>query len=118
MWCLGGPKCLGQCGPGLQRSSQKVRASKLVGQCTTLPFHVNYMSRVVLEQNSMLNFSVIQQQHCTTKLIIETVYANIETVYHGFFTPLLNDVWVGDQYLVRLLLSHGGRLKEVLDCTL
>ena len=66
----------------------------------------------------MLNFSVIQQQHCTTKLIIETVHADIETVYHGYFTPLLNAVWAGDQYLVRLLLSYGGRLEEIWDCTL
>ena len=66
----------------------------------------------------MLNFFVIQQQHCTIKLIIETVHADIETVYHGCFTPLLNAVWARNQYLVRLLLSHGGQLKKVWDCTL
>ena len=90
----------------------------MAGQYTTLPFHVNYMSGVVLEQNSMLNFSIIQQQHCTTKWIIETVHANTEMVDHGRFTPLLNDVWDGDWYLVRLILCHGGRLEEVWVCTL
>ena len=85
-----------------------MRASYLAGQCMTLPFNVDYMPGVVLERNTMLNFSIIQQKHCTTKWIIETVHANIEMVEHGRFTPLLNAVWDGDPYLVRLMLRHGG----------
>ena len=67
----------------------------------TLPFHVDYISGVMLEQNSILNFAIIQQQHRTTKWLIETMHADINTV------------WSGGRYLVRLMLGHGVDQKKV-----
>ena len=78
----------------------------------TLPFHVNYISGVVLEQNSMLNLSVMQHQHRTTKWLIKIMHVDIETVDRGCFLPLLNAARDGYWYQVRLLLSHEAEQKK------
>ena len=89
-----------------------MRALNLAGQCITLPFHVNYMSGVVLERNLILNFSVMQQQQHADKWLIKTMHVNIETVDHGCFIPLLNAASDGYWYKVRLMLSHGADQKK------
>ena len=58
-------------------------------------FSVNYVSGVVLERNSMLNLSVIDQRHKITKWLIEEKGADIESCDRGQFTPLMNAAWNG-----------------------
>lgn len=120
----------------LSRAGSLIRQGDQVSKLKTLVdsasrkfgFTINYVSGVVLERNSILNFAVIHQRRKMTKFLLDTYFddveqnsqsnnnnnkknnkekINIESVDRGNFSPLLNAAYAGDKYLVRLLLSKG-----------
>lgn len=76
-------------------------------------FHINYVSGVVCERNSLLNLAVIHQRHRVVRWLVETKGADIESADRGNFTPLLNAAWAGDRYLVRYLMQRGANRATV-----
>lgn len=51
-------------------------------------FTVDYVSGVVLERNSILNFAAIHQRYKVVRWLVETKHADIETSDRGRFTPV------------------------------
>ena len=87
-------------GDNLKKLERLIRASE-----KKFRFHIDYVSDVVLERNSLLNLSVIHKRNRITKWLIETKNADIESFDRGDFTPLLNAAYAGNRYLVRYLLG-------------
>ena len=70
-------------------------------------FSINYVSAIVLERSSLLNMAIMHRRMKIVRWLIEEKCADIETTDRGGFTPLLNAAYMGDKFLVRLLLSKG-----------
>lgn len=76
-------------------------------------FHVNYVSPIVCERNSILNLAVIHQRHKVVRWLVEQKQADIESYDRGHFTALLNAAWAGDRHLVRYLLRRGADRRKI-----
>ena len=76
-------------------------------------FHVNYVSPVVCERNSILNLAVIHQRHKVVRWLVEQKQADIESYDRGHFTALLNAAWAGDRHLVRYFLRRGADRSKI-----
>ena len=70
-------------------------------------FHVNHVSGVVCERNSILNLAVIHGRYKVVRWLVETKGSDVESCDRGGFTPLLNAAWAGNIRLVRFLMSCG-----------
>lgn len=97
-----------KCSVVLGKGDQVQKIEKLVRQGEAeFGFHVNYVSPVVCERNSLLNLAIINQRHKVARWLLDHRKPDIESVDRGHFSPLLNAAWAGDRQLVRLMMQRG-----------